>query len=613
MATNNPLDNATRSAIDKGHQHHRAGNHAEAARILKPIAARFPGFIDLQMITGMSARNVGDLTGALACFQRAYSGSQGAPAIGNILANTLAAADRHEEALQLFSAIIAQHPDFLDAHVNRAITAEEAGDAEKGLILIGESLRRFPAHARLKAVEGSLLKNCGRSAEALAALDAAIVAEPTRGKTHLHRGIVLRSLDRADEALAAYRQAEQHGVQTEILQPLRAAALLELGEVEAARAIYESILASGDEDNEAGAALARLKTEYLGSEDPLDHWVELVRKNPNDAVAWSRLLSGRMEYKHWHRLCEEGRDAFKRFPGNPEIEFLSAMGEAWGGNRAIGVDRLAGLAAKAPRSASLATSLAEVYLTVGEPRRAEAEALQATQLAPLDQSGWTWLATAWRMLDDPREFWLCDYERFVVKIALDDREAGIGHEEFAAEVAAVLEKLHATRFAPGNQSLRAGTQTSGFLFGRQDPVLDRFKLELQRGVASATQAFVSDLSHPLLSRRTQSVAISGAWSVRLRGGEGHHVPHFHSDGWISSAYYAHLPQGMGQTGKPGDDGGFIHFGAPPEHLGLALKPRLSVKPEVGNLVMFPSYMWHGTVPFSGEGTRLTAAFDFIPK
>lgn len=612
MATTS-LDNSAREAIDKGHQHHRTGNHAEAARILKPVAARFPDFVDLQMITGISARHVGDLPGALACFQRAYSGSQGAPAIGNILANTLAAADRHDEALQLFSAIIAQHPDFLDAHVNRAITAEEAGNAEKGLVLIKESLQRFPSQARLKAVEGSLLKNCGRSEEALAALDAAIVSEPTRGKTHLHRGIVLRSLDRADEALAAYNQAEQHGVQTDILQPLRAASLLELGEVEAAQEIYESILANGDKDNEAGAALARLKTEYLGSEDPLDHWVQLARNNPNDAAAWSQLLSGRMEYKHWHRLCEEGRDALKLFSDNLDIAFLSAMGEAWGGNRALGIDRLTDLASKAPRSASLATSLAELYLTVGEPRRAEREATRATQFAPLDQSGWTWLATAWRMLDDPREFWLCDYEQFVVKIALDDCQSGIGHEEFAAQIAVVLEKLHATRFAPGNQSLRAGTQTSGFLFSRQDPVLNQFKRQLQRGVESATQALGVDTGHPLLSRRTQSVTMTGAWSVRLRGGEGHHVSHFHSDGWISSAYYAQLPKEMGQTGKPGDDGGFIHFGAPPEHLGLALKPRLSVKPEVGNLVMFPSYMWHGTVPFDGEGTRLTAAFDFVPK
>jgi len=37
-----------------------------------------------------------------------------------------------------------------------------------------------------------------------------------------------------------------------------------------------------------------------------------------------------------------------------------------------------------------------------------------------------------------------------------------------------------------------------------------------------------------------------------------------------------------------------------------------VKPERGMLVLFPSYFWHGTVPFGGSDTRLTVAFDAVP-
>lgn len=81
---------------------------------------------------------------------------------------------------------------------------------------------------------------------------------------------------------------------------------------------------------------------------------------------------------------------------------------------------------------------------------------------------------------------------------------------------------------------------------------------------------------------------------------------------MSSAYYARLPKDLGLSGEDGDDGGFIQFGAPPAHLGLDLPPRLKLRPEQGCLVMFPSYMWHGTVPFTGEDTRMTAAFDFVP-
>ncbi len=49
---------------------------------------------------------------------------------------------------------------------------------------------------------------------------------------------------------------------------------------------------------------------------------------------------------------------------------------------------------------------------------------------------------------------------------------------------------------------------------------------------------------------------------------------------------------------------------------MLTRPKLEaehfVKPPPGLLVLFPSYMWHGTVPFSGEAPRLTVAFDLIP-
>jgi hypothetical protein len=38
-----------------------------------------------------------------------------------------------------------------------------------------------------------------------------------------------------------------------------------------------------------------------------------------------------------------------------------------------------------------------------------------------------------------------------------------------------------------------------------------------------------------------------------------------------------------------------------------------VQPRVGTLVLFPSYMWHGTVPFRSTQARTTIAFDVVPR
>jgi hypothetical protein len=61
-----------------------------------------------------------------------------------------------------------------------------------------------------------------------------------------------------------------------------------------------------------------------------------------------------------------------------------------------------------------------------------------------------------------------------------------------------------------------------------------------------------------------------------------------------------------------DQAGHIQFGVPLLDKDLTLPARRILKPEVGKLVLFPSYMWHGTIPFHSEQSRLTVAFDLLP-
>jgi hypothetical protein len=77
-------------------------------------------------------------------------------------------------------------------------------------------------------------------------------------------------------------------------------------------------------------------------------------------------------------------------------------------------------------------------------------------------------------------------------------------------------------------------------------------------------------------------------------------------GWLSSAYYVQVPPSV--TGDSRD--GWIKFGEP--DLDLEQKPEHFVQPVAGRLVLFPSYMWHGTVPFKGREARLTLPFDVVP-
>jgi hypothetical protein len=112
---------------------------------------------------------------------------------------------------------------------------------------------------------------------------------------------------------------------------------------------------------------------------------------------------------------------------------------------------------------------------------------------------------------------------------------------------------------------------------------------------------------PLRRRNTGAYRIKGAWSVQLQP-DGFHADHLHPDGWLSSACYIALPDAVEGAAREG----WIQFGRPGIPTAPSLAPQHFIKPEPGLLALFPSCMWHGTVPFSGDQTRLTIAFDVVP-
>jgi uncharacterized protein (TIGR02466 family) len=222
-------------------------------------------------------------------------------------------------------------------------------------------------------------------------------------------------------------------------------------------------------------------------------------------------------------------------------------------------------------------------------------------------------STALRLMGDDRLNGLVDHNDMVFEVEIPVPNGYSSRSEYFAEVAAVLETLHHTRAHPIDQSVRGGTQTNGFLFRIAHPMIAQLEQQIRLAIVDALHQFPTDSKHPFWRRNTvdteaADIVFSGAWSVRLSA-QGFHTNHMHPKGWISSALYIAVPDEV--TGAS-DDAGYIQFGAPEAKLGLNLPPIRTIKPQVGNLVLFPSYMWHGTIPFSSRQPRISVAFDIVP-
>ena len=99
------------------------------------------------------------------------------------------------------------------------------------------------------------------------------------------------------------------------------------------------------------------------------------------------------------------------------------------------------------------------------------------------------------------------------------------------------------------------------------------------------------------------------WGTVLEG-EGFQAPHIHPSGWLSGVYYPQVPKVVEDEDNKY---GWIEFGQPGPEYHFSKKTELRlIKPEPGIMVMFPSYMFHRTIPFQSDETRISIAFDVVP-
>jgi tetratricopeptide (TPR) repeat protein len=260
---------------------------------------------------------------------------------------------------------------------------------------------------------------------------------------------------------------------------------------------------------------------------------------------------------------------------------------------------------KQPDAPAAIAMLGNALLNAGRAQAAEELAVQALRRHPDDQGHIALLATAQRMRANARYREIHDYAGLVRTWTIDVPDGWPNLPSYLANLATSLRKLHVLRTHPVHQSLRHGTQSTRNLMQVDDPAIRAFFRAIDGPIRRHMLA-IGKGNDPTRRRNTGAYRIHGIWSVQL-GPNGYHTNHVHPEGWLSSACYIDLPPAV-----ENDRQGWLKLGEPGFVTEPPLPPEYFVRPQPGLLALFPSHMWHGTIPFTGEGTRLTIAFDLVP-
>lgn len=485
----------------------------------------------------------------------------------------------------------------------------EAGQLAEALSVTRPLADDAEASLRALAIHATVLKALGRREDALAYDRRALAKAPNNGVVWHNLGATLGDLGRGPEAAEALRTALQLGTTGALTWSALARAEMAAGNLDAAEGAYGEALARAPGKAEFAIELADLMWMRRGD---LAGAQALLDRTAHAGGPPGQLLKAKAKLFETAGDANRGADllalAADRLPDDVSLLLASAQAELERGDLAGAERRLQRAERQLPDMPGVLNQAAIINLALGRPDVALAKARRGLDIFPEDQSLWGWAATAARAVGDPLYGRLYDYDAVVGVYDIETPPGWPSLDAYLKDLAQSLDRIHQFREHPTAQSLRHGSQILHRLTGSDDPAVRAFFAAADAPIRKHIKALGTG-DDALRTRSTGDYRIEGAWSVRLRPG-GYHKDHFHPEGWLSSAFYVETPEAALDSS---DRQGWLRFGRPP----FATQPPMNadhhVRPKPGRLVLFPSYMWHGTVPFHTDERRMTIAFDMLPK
>jgi len=176
-------------------------------------------------------------------------------------------------------------------------------------------------------------------------------------------------------------------------------------------------------------------------------------------------------------------------------------------------------------------------------------------------------------------------------------------DKFSKKLSSILNKDDFI-WQPATKSTILGYHTSGNLFNRNEHEI----IQLQNLIKNQINIYINQYksSKDYFIKKWPQKSKLESWHVKLLK-NGYQKPHIHPAGWLSGCFYLKIPKMLK------DDQGAIKFTLSGYDYPFDKKlPDLVHVPKVFDIALFPSSLFHETVPFDSHEERHVIAFDLMP-
>ena len=593
------------NSFQRGVEAHQKGQFLEAQRFYQEYLRRFPGDFNSLQLLGLTYSSLGDLDSAIDNFKRSLSIN---PEQAHVF-NNLGVCQKKKlllaDAQASFLKSIDLQADYLDPHKNLIRLFLEAGIYKDAWSAIEKANANFPNHMAIVKLKADYYQGIEDYAQAINLFEGLLQANPQATLVKHSLALNLRMDGQSARALELYNQLEQEGMLNFQLFHNKANAMSDLGQLQNAIEYYRKAITENPAYVESHKNLSDLLWETNNKEDFLMSYLDAFKLVPDNLelrFSYASILLRLGEYARAKEFLEPLSQIAQE-----HFEYFDLLGRGYKklGNIKVALEMQRRACQFENVPVSVLINFAETLIEVESYIEAQEVLNNVLQQQPDNKHGWALLGIVWKMLGDPRSEVLNDYDQLVREYFIDVPKGYDSVEDFCGQLNAYLTSLHNTKTQPLEQTLSGGTQTRGNLFDDSNPLIRSLIGEIEKCIRSYIEDTESFNGHLPVFNAAEDFHFSGSWSVRLEK-NGFHGQHIHPMGWLSSAFYVELPKVID------DDlakGGWLKIGA--ANLDVINEPvtERHIKPVVGKLVLFQSYMWHGTIPFDSEEARMTVAFD----
>ncbi len=586
---------------------HQAGNIVEAQRLYEQLLKKTPNDFNAKQLLGTLIASKGNFSSASRLLRESLSINPNQPHVQNNLANCLVKLGHYEEAMTSFQNAINLKEDYLDAKkglIKVLIDTHRFDEAEK---VIDKALAMFPEQPQLLTKKADAYRLSGRFNSAIEVYEEILRTYPSLKNVRHNYAVALRLNEQPRQAANELLMLINDGMENYQVYHNLGNALADSGSLEKAIPAFEKAISLNPYYVDTHKNLNDALWETGNESNFLNSYKSVMQASdcpPSIIFSYCEFLLRLSQFSLVIDTLNQYASKFREY-----AQHFSLKARA---NRGLGkleeaIENLQIALTLGGISKEQRIEFSETYILAGELQAAEKQLDCVLEKDSDNQLALAYIGTCWRLSNNTKYRELNNYENYIREYLIQIPEGFHSLEEFCNELSKYLTQLHNTKIQPLDQTLHHGTQTRGNLFSIQHDLINALKKQIDYCVQDYNNRLKDMMPDRLGIKSVESYKYSGSWSVNLQG-NGYHNSHVHPMGWLSSVFYVDLPDVVNDHEEKQ---GWLKFGESFVGHKKLTSAEKEIQPVVGKLVLFPSYIWHGTNSFSSSHRRLTVAFDVV--